>query len=1116
MKKDLKIPILISLLLFYGIVAIAQKPVLQQSNPSQVDTYLKNRRALVGDGCTVNKLITAVGVGSWVTNLDNLVDEDLDNYAAFPKIVDVTVGVNPITSVRDMKHHYAAGTTAGYVLSASSGSSLLSLDIIKAFAISFYLEGELIETVAVNSGQDAGVLGLSLLQLPGTAGTNIELSVTAPCEFDEIALLPSGGVDLSAVTDCIIKYAFAGNPKTYTLTSHTPNGIVDYAADHDRGTITLDTETNITNDLIDSNLDDGVTSALLGSYATVYAFPSDRTQKGQTFKKGTIIGFRYRTTSVLSLDLLAGLGSSTIELYSVNGNSHLSKTEVQSTTIPGSVLGLKLLNSNTSEITIVAEKDFSVARISMPTINVGGTTLFYAFVQDPVDVTHKCDIEATAHSNICESENTFQLSAKVPVTWSVMTAPIGSSATVNANGEATGLTVNGSYTFRATSSDCNFSPKCYQDVTVIRGIEGNVGICDNPLLNGVGEERYELSTESHDNGLVIVALNNLQDAENILNTSFDDYATYTGGVQLATVKHVLVGVKTKDGSLISDGSAKKRVGFVVEMKSMGLGLDAIQLFSIKTYRNGTQTSSSPITESNLVSLNLIGSSKMQKMRFCVTVDEGVQFDEFVLCNNEVLAIDISRINIYYPFVEDADDNTLGACADPLGCDGYIVSNEMGATINGSETQNAGTVNVATVINNLSHLIDNDLSTYLLIENTVSVGSGMVVAVKLGRTFTPGQQIGLVIDDITHLANVNVGAWLTMKTYKNGVETGDSKSDWSVLGADVVGYGDKSILYIQPTTDYDEIRITVAGLAQAADAKRLYGLTIRNDADQDGVPDCRDENSCPVELVLDEEKLELNKRYDEYNNANLVLHRTFTNDKWNSFVLPVDLTWGQFRRAFGNEAMLAEPIGLNAQTPTLIEFQFIEPDTDDAIAVNHGQFYIIHPQSAPDVEQGEVYVPIDTDWDGPSVNGPIYFIKGVNYTKSVNEQPVSDMDFSHDANGPDHNDIRFKGTYVHLDGSTNDKIPANSYAFSGGDIYHLSSPHALKGFRFWIEDFRPNGSNLSFCFSDTPSGIRVVELADMLGNGKVYNLCGQEMSVGNGMNSLPGGIYVVSGKKVVIK
>lgn len=63
--------------------------------------YLTNRRALVGRGCYVNKLVSAVGVATWADSLGNVTNEDLTDYATFPAVLKVGVTVNPIVSVRD-------------------------------------------------------------------------------------------------------------------------------------------------------------------------------------------------------------------------------------------------------------------------------------------------------------------------------------------------------------------------------------------------------------------------------------------------------------------------------------------------------------------------------------------------------------------------------------------------------------------------------------------------------------------------------------------------------------------------------------------------------------------------------------------------------------------------------------------------------------------------------------------------------------------------------------------------------------------------------------------------------------------------------------------------------
>ncbi|MBU3854479.1 MAG: hypothetical protein H9789_11835, partial [Candidatus Paraprevotella stercoravium] len=73
---------------------------------------LGGRRALVGPGCVVNQFASNIQLLSGISGLENLVDEDLDNFATFTTGVAVGVTEQPLFSVKDMNHTYAAGTEA--------------------------------------------------------------------------------------------------------------------------------------------------------------------------------------------------------------------------------------------------------------------------------------------------------------------------------------------------------------------------------------------------------------------------------------------------------------------------------------------------------------------------------------------------------------------------------------------------------------------------------------------------------------------------------------------------------------------------------------------------------------------------------------------------------------------------------------------------------------------------------------------------------------------------------------------------------------------------------------------------------------------------------------------
>ncbi|MBO4871699.1 MAG: hypothetical protein J5565_06945 [Muribaculaceae bacterium] len=1128
------------------IVSENGKPVWQQNN-ANASNYISNRKALTGRHCMVNKLINVVGVGSWISDLNNLVDEDLNNYATFPKIVDATVGVAPITSVRDTKNHYATGTTAGFTLVAGSGASLLDLDVVNAFAIAFYLEGQLVQTVPVQAGQNAGGVGLSLITIPGSSDVNIELSATAPCEFDEISLFPSGGVDLSAITSTKIKYAFVGD---YVMNTITDTSMQNYAAEHGRMQFSLDqgskqrqggnslmtqgTELGywVGDDLINDDLTDGVAWGVLAIGSAldcrVGAAPN-RSDPDQSmpFKKGSTVGFVYGNGSVLKLPV----GKSVvIKLYKgewVEKSSAVwgtyyeyQQTEVQSETVSANVLSLNLISGGKQQATITAEEDFSHARITFPTgltIDVGGTKAFYAFISDPADVDHHCDLKLSANANLCTNEEEYQLVAEggIPVTWSIYSQPAGANATVSANGLLTGMTVEGDYIVQATAAD-----GCSDIVRVTYGLLQS-SPCDNPINNtDIDNPTWVLSERVSDGGALININGNLNDSENVLNVSLEDYATYNNSLNGTVVENLpIVGVKKTTGN-ISDGVKAHRIGFVVETKSLGLSLDAIDLFNIRTYKNGTQTSSQLISENNAVKLKLIGNNKLQKMRFAVTVPADVEFDEFVLWKSGVLDLSIDRFNIYYAFDEVvADGEEVNTCIDPLGCDGTLLSPSTGATLNSSEIQFAGAVNVANVIDNLTYLVDDDIDTGVSITNTVSVGNGVVIAIDLGRVYTPSQQVGIIVDERTYLAGIEAGSWVTIKTYLNGVEQ-QSQSDWSVLGVNAIGYGDKSFIFMNPTTNYDEIRITIASIANVLNVdQKYYGVFIRDDYDRDGIPDCRDDDSCVDEYTLDEEATVLQKPQD-YPDGNLALHRSFELGQWNNIVLPVSLTWLQLRNAFGNKVELAKPSEIYnyKDVSTVMVYDPVRGDMDNEVAIEAGEYYLIMPYKEPDMEAGEQYAALD----GNTINGPVYFIPGVTYLRSVGEQPLQVKELllrsnsqgapkrASGINDTDEGMVKVHGSQVYLEGSVNEKVPAGSYIYiSQNRLDCVDEDTEMLGFRYYVENLtdRPliHGQ-------DVVTGVHDIRVEDVVRKG-IYTIDGRRIR--NSIESLPAGVYIIDGVKRVI-
>lgn len=837
---------------------------------------LRNRRALTGESCTINKLIGVVGVGSWAKDMGALTDDSLDNYAQVNSVVRAGVTVDPIVSVKDMDNYYSKGTVAGYTIVAGSGSSVLSLDVIKAFSIGFYRDGKLQGVKAVREGQNGSGVTLKLLQIPGSDNICAMLTAESDWLFDEISLDCSGGIQAEVANILKIKYAFVGEPTEFTIT----NGGIKKYNDYSEGDKQVSLKEmkgwrpvllGIPLPLLDGDIEK-MTDDDLDNFATLvpllnvgyqggakFMMQNDKNPQGEAFEAGMEAGFKYKMDALLSLN--AGTWINVL-LFDHKGN------KVQEETISAQVLNLSLVQIGDGTVSIKAKVPFSGCEIRFLTVlgvDAGAIGIHYGFVRMAPDVSHRCPINPTISSNVCQSQTSFTLRSnpKVSVTWSLVNAwdlknndiLATTPVKVTSDGQVTNLEP-GKYTFRATAQD-----GCYDETTItVGGFNDGNTTCGKPLVNKLGEDFYEVSPKIHETSGSLLSVSELKDRDNIIKGEYDQYAEYIGGLSLAD-NLCIIGIHRKDGQLIYDATDRhegesetdavkraqpKRIGFVVEADATVINLHALQFLQIRCYNQGKEVYRHLIDENNAISADIAGSDKLQKIRYSIEVPaydskgNPIQMDEFQLWNSGVLNLGGSKLRIYYAFIEEAADD----CSSPLACSSLVMShNHSHTTINANETKFGGAVSVATVDDNLGYLVDDDLNTYMAVANTVSVGVGQTFAVKMGRTLDYHHQLGIVIDNKTFLAAVKVGNWLTVETFKDGNSTGDKFTDWKVISADVAGYGDKNILFFQPKKAYDEVRLTLANIVGALDVQKFYGLVTRGDIDNDGIPDCKDDKSC---------------------------------------------------------------------------------------------------------------------------------------------------------------------------------------------------------------------------------------------------------------------------------
>ena len=1070
-------------------VGKSEKKVWQDSDPNK-ENYFNNRRALVGPGCMINSLFDGVEVVSGTKDLQNISNDDLDDYATIPALVGATVVASPIISVKDNQHYYAGGTEAGFVICAKSNASILTLDLAKFYKIQFLKDGEKVgDLQSISTGKSVTGLGLSLLTFPGSDQVNKLYMATAPGDFDEIKLVQCG-VDAKLLSAINIKYAFVGKAREYTITNNKENGIAKYSQEQKRGTFTLSTS-NLGGKVIDENLTNGYAAVVgvlvpVSTPVTVYAKPSDNKE---SFPKGTEVGFKFNGFNLANLSVGSG-----IELTLFNKeNKEIGKYDISN-----KLLGLGLIeDTKDGEVVMRAPAAFSAAKIYFKGtgIQIGGTVVNYAFVRMAPDAaSHHCPINATSSRDVSGCVNQFQLqhNKDVDVTWTVQSYPEGADAVevVATSGLVSNLSLPGKYVFRATAAD-----GCYEETTLNyapKYVAEEHGV--DILVNKEGEEPKYVLSDKFGGGLIQI-FDGMKNRSAILTPSLNDFTYRDPGVSL--VDNVgLVGIKTADGSNFADGlngnarafNGKMKVGFVVSAKATGLDANVLNLYNIKLYNKGKEVTGDVTTHWDAISAGLIGKEETRKMCLNVEVPAGCVFDEVVLYRSGVLSADLSQLNIYYAYVADAEADN--ATTNPIYGAQVVSTNNTNASIDFANTKMVQVANIGNGYNELSNLIDDSMDTYLTLPLGVNLG-GATISVNMGKVIDKGQQLVMVTRKLALGLGVSLGEGLKLTTYLNN-EKQEELTNWKVLGADVIGSEGDNYAVLNPTKSFDQVRITPVDVVSALKNIQIKGFALRTDMNDDGTLNGDDL------LVLDEDKtLTVTK---SYKNARMLLHRTFTksadNDKkgWNSIILPVDMTAAQVVEAFGKDTQLAE---FDRLENNWIKFSTVHVAAD-GVLLHKNTPYIIYPTKEP----GNYSYTIDGVTQ--IFDDHVYVANGINYDDQTSN-------LTHTVNGTG---MTYTGSY-----SNPTAVSKNSYMFSKGNLVHTNKDHTVKAYRCWLKEDAPSGEMLMFSLDgnglDGTTGIHVIEENKQNTNTGIYNLGGVRMNTNN-VDKLPKGVYVVNNKVVVKK
>lgn len=241
-----------------------------------------------------------------------------------------------------------------------------------------------------------------------------------------------------------------------------------------------------------------------------------------------------------------------------------------------------------------------------------------------------------------------------------------------------------------------------------------------------------------------------------------------------------------------------------------------------------------------------------------------------------------------------------------------------------------------------------------------------------------------------------------------------------------------------------------------------------------------------------------------------IRRYFNVNKWESLILPCTLTGDQVKQTFGGDQGVQLSV-FDKVEGTCVKFRPVDLDTAGIVA---GMPYIIKVGKKADIEtKNDVYTfpwGINTT---VKVKGPIYQVKGVvppTFTgDGVTTEEITTGGYK----------VQFHGFYYKPDFA-----PANAYVVNNGDMYHLSSDwNSFVGTSWYvtITDAQGNAKALSFSFDGDSSTTAIENVAGqedaaVQTDEFVYNLSGQRVGTRNNMSNLSSGIYVVAGKKFVVK
>ena len=881
------------------------------------------RVPIVGPG----KVITSIGgglldVAGGGNKVGNAIDTDLSNYTTTYITIASADVYYPIISIRDLYHTYSAGQKVGFVFK-EFGSTVLNLNVLNGMTIQTFLNDNNQETV-IAKGNTEGVLNLDLLSI--TSNNNIadrEISFEATKPFDEVRLCMYGvGADVITTMTTAIKYAFVGqNPEIRAtsesdFSSYWTKGNPEINNTNIGGPIITDYMTNV--DDAENIINDNPTDS--APFTSQIGFQSKATVNfKRSIPVGTEIGFHYSVGEVFSISILGG-NSPTLTSFDS------SNDEVEQTTPGSELLGIGLLKgSKDAYISMLTKEECTQIQFKHPIklFDIGGMNVYYAYVREPVK------LDPTNYFAISSKDETYSTTYKLKtptdgtVQYEISSSPDGTKPGITKDNILYGMTEPGDYKITTIYTDSD-RKQVTQTITITKKTATISGDC-NKYITTVSNKAS--ITDAYKTGGGISVISKTFDSSNIIDSDYDNYATFYGLLSLIDFEPIAA---INLGTPINTDT-ETRVGFEVQAVTGLADVSAISTYQVKIYNNGSEVASS--SDGNAVNVGVLNFDN-SRVRLSININSGVTFDHIELWRKGVAEVlETQKIyNVFYESTQCVEEGPNEACMEVMTNTGHNLNIDYDKTEIGGILGGLGSG-----LTNLENLLDASLDTYASFYTTVGLLSGATISLTFDEQ-PANQPIGFVLGGNGDLISAGVLGGFSLTVFNGDTKVG-SITDFTTADVNVISRNGKVYLEIpgeKLTSPYNRIELKMGDAVSALQTIYLRGVYTRVDSDGDGIPDCS-EDQVSAGLTLSSEITHI----CEGEAAGLTVEQTTFSDGSDFSLVVYNRETGEVTNVKGILNLNSKLISIEGSNNWSHGRYFIDVKQGETLLWNHAELYI-HP------------------------------------------------------------------------------------------------------------------------------------------------------------------------------